>query len=99
MTIYVVALLGALLLGPKTFLLTIWRMAIMLGMYTALLRQLGWTENLECDVFLAPVVFVAGAATGMGEQLLEQMYSVITRVFLAVFERIARGTGAHVRTD
>ncbi|RYO13144.1 hypothetical protein AA0111_g12340 [Alternaria arborescens] len=59
LVLYAVALLCASLLGPRTLLLIIWRMAVALCMYTVVLRQLRWTENVERDVFLAPISFSA----------------------------------------
>ncbi|KAG9188940.1 hypothetical protein G6011_05808 [Alternaria panax] len=72
MALYVITFLGALLLRPKTLLLAVWRLTIMLVLYTALRCQLNWTENVERDVFVAPVFFTAGLAKGMTMQLLDQ---------------------------
>jgi len=90
LTLYAVALLGASLLGPRSLLLVIWRMAIALGMYTAVLQQLSWTGNIEHDVFLAPVFFFATVATGMGQQLLNQVRVVMIAVLVEILECIVR---------
>ncbi|KAB2111572.1 hypothetical protein AG0111_0g1393 [Alternaria gaisen] len=90
LTLYAVALLGASLLGPRILLLVIWRMAIALGMYTAVLQQLSWTENVERDVFLAPVFSFASVAAGMGEQLLNQVRVVMIAVLVEILECVVR---------
>jgi hypothetical protein len=95
-TIYAVALLGASLLGPKSLVITVWRLTIILGMYTTVLRYLSWTENVERDVLLAPVYFTGGVATGMGEQLLGQMRLLLVAVLAEALERVAHGAGVQV---
>ena len=90
LTLYAVALLGASLLGLRGLLLVIWRMAIALGMYTAMLQQLSWTENVERDVFLAPVFSFASVATGMGEQLLNQVRVAMVAVLVEILECVVR---------
>lgn len=86
LTLYVVTLLGASLLGPRSLLLVIWRMAITLGMYTAVLQQLSWTGNVERDVFLAPVFSFVSVATGTGEQLLNQVRVAMVAVLVEILE-------------
>jgi hypothetical protein len=97
--IYAVILLGASILGPKSLLLTVWRLVIVLGLYAAVLRYLGWNENVERDVLLAPVSFATSVATGMGEQALDQMRVVMVAVLVEAFERVAQGCGVQVRTE
>jgi hypothetical protein len=97
--IYLVALLAASLLGPKTLLLAVWRMSIVLGIYAALLRQLNWTRNVERDVFLAPMFFAASVTSGIGEQLLDQIRVVIVTILVEVLERVAQGTGVQMRYE
>ncbi|CAN9084710.1 unnamed protein product [Alternaria alternata] len=98
LTLYAVALLGASLLGPRSLLLVIWRMAIALGMYTAVLQQLSWTENVERDVFLAPVFFFASVATGMGEQLLNQVRVVMIAVLAEILDCVVRRADVRMHT-
>jgi hypothetical protein len=68
-------------------------------MYTAVLRYLSWTENVERDVLLAPVYFTGSVATGMGEQLLDQMRLLLVAVLAESFERVAHGAGVHVDNE
>ncbi|KAI4917829.1 uncharacterized protein J4E92_008766 [Alternaria infectoria] len=90
MAMYAIAFLSASLLGPKTLLLTLWKSAIFMGVYAALLRQLCWTEKVERDVLLAPVCFVVSVATGMGEQLLDQVRMMMVAVLAEAIERVAQ---------
>ena len=98
LTLYAVALLGASLLGPRSLLLVIWRMAIALGMYTAVLQQLSWTENVEHDVVLTPVFFFASVATGMGEQLLNQVRVAMIAVLVEILECVVRRADVRMHT-
>ncbi|KAL1792989.1 hypothetical protein ACET3X_009496 [Alternaria dauci] len=99
MAMYAVALLCASLQGPKSLLLSLWKMAIVFGIYAAMLRQLHWTEDVDRDVLLVPVFFVASVTTGMGEQLLEQMRMMMVDVLAEAFERVARGCDMQVHTE
>jgi hypothetical protein len=98
LTLYAVALLGASLLGPKSLLLVIWRTAIALGMYTAVLQQLSWTENVERDVFLASVFSFASVATGIGEQLLNQVRVAMVSVLVEILECVVRRADVRMHT-
>jgi hypothetical protein len=98
LTFYAGALLGASLLGPRSLLLVIWRMAIAFGMYTAVLQQLSWTENVERDVFLAPVSFFASVATGMGEQLLNQVRVVMIAILVEILDCVIRRADVRMHT-
>jgi hypothetical protein len=91
-------LLGASLLGPRSLLIVIWRMAIALGMYTAVLQQLSWTKNVERDVFLAPIFFFASVATGMGEQLLNQVRVVIIAILVEILDCVVRRADVRMHT-
>jgi len=99
MAMYAIALLSASLLGPKTMLLTLWKSAIFMGVYAALLRQLCWTEKVERDVLLAPVCFVVSVATGMGEQLLNQLRMVIAAVLAEAIKRVAQSCNVQMHAD
>ncbi|KAI4636708.1 hypothetical protein J4E93_011032 [Alternaria ventricosa] len=99
MAIYAIAFLGASLLGPKTLLLTLWKSAIFMGVYAALLRQLCWTEKVERDVLLAPVCFVVSVAIGMGEQLLDQLRMMMVAVLAEAIERVAQSCGVQVHSE
>ncbi|CAN9149534.1 unnamed protein product [Alternaria alternata] len=98
LTLYVVALLGASLLGPRSLLFVIWRMAIALGVYTAVLQQLSWTGNVERDVFLAPVFSFASVATGMGEQLLNQVRVVMIAILVEIMDCVVRRADVRMHT-
>ncbi|KAI5366937.1 hypothetical protein J4E82_010955 [Alternaria postmessia] len=98
LTLYAVTLLGASLLGPRSLLIVIWRMAIALGMYTAVLQQLSWTKNVERDVFLAPIFFFASVATGMGEQLLNQVRVVIIAILVEILDCVVRRADVRMHT-
>ncbi|KAI4710605.1 hypothetical protein J4E89_004193 [Alternaria sp. Ai002NY15] len=98
MAMYAIAFLGASLLGPKTLLLTLWKSAIFMGVYAALLRQLCWTEKVERDVLLAPVCFVVSVATGMGEQLLDQLRMMMVAVLAEAIERVAQSCDVQVHS-
>jgi hypothetical protein len=97
--IYAVILLGASILGPKCLLLAVWRLAIVLGFYAAALRYLGWNEDVERDVLLAPVSFATSVVTGMGEQALDHMRMMMVAVLVEAFERVAQGCGVQVRAE
>jgi len=99
MAIYAIAFLSASLLGPKTLLLTFWKSAIFMGVYAALLRQLCWTEKVERDVLLAPVCFVVSVATGMGEQLLDQLRMMMVAVLAEAIERVAQSCDVQMHAD
>ncbi|KAI4942761.1 hypothetical protein J4E91_009680 [Alternaria rosae] len=99
MAIYAVTLLCACLRGPKSLLLALWNMAIVLGIYAAVLRQLRWTEDLERDVLLAPVCFAASVTTSVCEQLLGQMRMMMVEVLAEALERVARGCDMQVHTE
>jgi hypothetical protein len=96
--LYAVTLLGASLLGPRSLLIVIWRMAIALGMYTAVLQQLSWTKNVERDVFLAPVFFFASVATGMGEQLLNRVRVVTIAILVEILNCVVRRADVRMHT-
>ena len=98
LTLYAVALFGASLLSPRSLLLVIWRMAIALGIYTAVLQQLSWTENVERDVFLAPVFSFASVATGIGEQLLNQVRVAMVAVLVEILECVVRRADVRMHT-
>ncbi|KAF7673495.1 hypothetical protein GT037_008110 [Alternaria burnsii] len=98
LTLYAVTLLGASLSGPRSLLIVIWRMAIALGMYTAVLQQLSWTKNVERDVFLAPIFFFASVATGMGEQLLNQVRVVIIAILVEILDCVVRRADVRMHT-
>ncbi|KAI4685711.1 uncharacterized protein J4E88_003546 [Alternaria novae-zelandiae] len=98
MAIYAIAFLSASLLGPKILVLTLWKSAILMGVYAALLRQLCWTEKVERDVLLAPVCFVVNVATGMGEQLLEQLRMMMVAVLAEAIERVAQSCDVQVHS-
>ncbi|KAI4682009.1 hypothetical protein J4E81_009771 [Alternaria sp. BMP 2799] len=98
MAIYAIAFLSASLLGSKTLLLTLWKSAIFMGVYAALLRQLCWTEKVERDVLLAPVCFVVNVATGMGEQLLDQLRVMMVAVLAEAIERVAQSCDVQVHS-
>ena len=98
LTLYAVTLLGASLLGPRSLLIVIWRMAIALGMYTAVLQQLSWTKNVERDVFLAPVFFFASVATGMGEQLLNRVRVVTIAILVEILNCVVRRADVRMHT-
>jgi hypothetical protein len=61
--LYTVLLVGAAFCGPKTLILTIWRMGVLLAMYAAIVMKMGWldTQGLAEDVFLEPLVHGAAA--------------------------------------
>ncbi|KAI4604580.1 hypothetical protein J4E80_011022 [Alternaria sp. BMP 0032] len=99
MAVYAIAFLSASLLGPKTLLLTLWKLAIFMGVYAALLRHLSWTEKVERDVLLAPVCFVVSVATGMGEQLLEQVRMMMVAVLAEAIERVAQSCDVQMHAD
>ncbi|KAL1801764.1 hypothetical protein ACET3X_002106 [Alternaria dauci] len=99
MAFYAVTLLGASLLGPKTLLLTVWRMAIMLTLYAVVLRQLNWILDLERDTFLSPVFFTASVAKGIGEQLLVRTRVMTVAVFADILKYVVHGIGVQVRTE
>lgn len=88
--LYIVLLLGSAFLGPKTLAITVWRMAIGLGVYAVAVYHLGWAEHLEHDVFLVPVFFAFSVAQGVGGQMIEQIRAQIAA---AVADGIA-GIGA-----
>jgi hypothetical protein len=73
-------------------------MAIAFGMYTAVLQQLSWTENVERDVFLAPVFFFASVATGMGEQLLNQVRVVMIAILVEILDCVLRRADVWMHT-
>ncbi|KAI4656551.1 uncharacterized protein J4E78_006440 [Alternaria triticimaculans] len=99
MAMYAIAFLSASLLGPKTLLLTLWKSAIFIGVYAALLRQLCWTEKVERDVLLAPVCFVVSVATGMSEQLLEQLRMMMVSILAEAIERVAQSCDVQVHSE
>jgi hypothetical protein len=73
-------------------------MAIALGIYTAVLQQLSWTENVERDVFLAPVFSFASVATGIGEQLLNQVRVAMVAVLVEILECVVRRADVRMHT-
>jgi hypothetical protein len=73
-------------------------MAIALGMYTAVLQQLSWTKNVERDVFLAAVFFLASVATGMGEQLLNRVRVVTIAILVEILDCVVRRTDVRMHT-
>ncbi|EDU49398.1 hypothetical protein PtrSN002B_007472 [Pyrenophora tritici-repentis] len=94
---YVILLLGSAFLGPKTLALTVWRMAIVLGVYAAAVCHLGWTERLECDVLLAPMFFAFSVAQGLFAQMSAHIHVVVAG---AVADGLRRnGTGEEGRVD
>jgi len=99
MAMYAITFLSASLLGPKNLLLALWKSAIFMGVYAALLRQLCWTEKVERDVLLAPVCFVVSVATGMGEQLLAQMGMMMVAVLAEAVERAAQSCDVQIHAD
>ncbi|KAH6865992.1 hypothetical protein BKA58DRAFT_230776 [Alternaria rosae] len=99
MAIHAVTLLCASLRGPKSLLLALWNMAIILGIYAAVLRQLRWTEDFERDVLLAPVCFAASVIASVCEQLLGQMRMMMVEVLAEALERVARGCDMQVHTE
>jgi hypothetical protein len=99
LVLYAVALLCASLLGPRTLLLIIWRMAVALGMYTVVLRQLRWTENVERDVFLAPVSFSANVVMEIVMKVLNLMRVVILAIAAEALERVVHVLDVHVRAE
>jgi hypothetical protein len=61
-------------------------------------QQLNWTENVERDVFLAPVFFFASVATGMGEQLLNQVRVTMIAVLVEILACVVRRTDVRKHT-
>ncbi|KAH7397458.1 hypothetical protein BKA66DRAFT_566564 [Pyrenochaeta sp. MPI-SDFR-AT-0127] len=55
--IYLTILLYSAFSGPKTILLTLWRMGVALSVYGLILRQLGMKNWVHCDLLLSPVLY------------------------------------------
>ncbi|KAJ4371847.1 hypothetical protein N0V86_008401 [Didymella sp. IMI 355093] len=63
--IYVCIITLAAFIGPKTLLLTTWRLFVTLLTYFVIVRLLSWHKNAHPDLLLAPVFYAAGAIHNM----------------------------------
>jgi hypothetical protein len=68
-------------------------------MYTVVLRQLRWTENVERDVFLAPVSFSANVVMEIVMKVLNLMRVVILAIAAEALERVVHVLDVHVRAE
>ncbi|KAF2123911.1 hypothetical protein P153DRAFT_401470 [Dothidotthia symphoricarpi CBS 119687] len=66
LTAYILLFLGAALVGPKTFFLTLWRVGVLLAVYAGSGWYLGWGGDGVEDVLLAPVGWAVG---GLGVEV------------------------------
>ncbi|KAF1850097.1 uncharacterized protein K460DRAFT_271677 [Cucurbitaria berberidis CBS 394.84] len=55
--IYLTFTLGAAFLGPKTLLLTLWRIGVVLTVYAVVIRRLDWKDDSHSDLILSPVCY------------------------------------------
>lgn len=83
---YVVIVSGAALLGPKTLGLALWRIAVMLVVYVATGRHLGWCEDAQKEVLLAPVAYIIGVIRGSGKDVASRLGEAVTRLLVDAAE-------------
>ncbi|KAF1940347.1 hypothetical protein EJ02DRAFT_494906 [Clathrospora elynae] len=88
--IYTILLLRATFLGPKALLLTLWRMAVILAVYTASLTHLGWSEHLRRDVLLAPVFYAGNGVQNMGGRLLNELRAMAVSILTEALQSMGK---------
>ena len=97
--VYAIFVLGAALLGPRTLLLTLWRVFIGLGAYALLVRYLDWAKHVECDMLLAPVVFAGNLAHGAGVKILEKVRAFMISVIVASLQGLEEAPTVQVEDN
>jgi hypothetical protein len=95
--LYIIMLLAAAFLGPKTLFLTLWRMAVVLAVYAFAVSNLGWSEHLERDVFLAPVFFAKGMVQDIGGPLIAELRGSAVALVAEALQSVFKG--AEVRAE
>ncbi|KAJ4992450.1 hypothetical protein SVAN01_02159 [Stagonosporopsis vannaccii] len=70
--IYMLVVLFATFIGPKTLCITIWRLAIALLTYGIAGRLLMWNHGAQDDLLLAPVLYIAGSVYNAVCDVLDQ---------------------------
>ncbi|KAF1828542.1 hypothetical protein BDW02DRAFT_615216 [Decorospora gaudefroyi] len=96
---YMLILLVTAFMGPKTLLLTLWKMGIVLAVYAVLVHHMGWNEDLDRDVLLAPVFFAGVVASDMGAELLGELGVIAVSVFEEALLRTASGVDVRVGSE
>lgn len=67
------AMLLAVLSGPKELSLVLWQSAVILGSYAAALKYFGCAGHVERDLLLAPVLYCAEEFRAWGRMVLAEM--------------------------
>jgi hypothetical protein len=94
--LYAILLLGASFMGPITLLSTLWKIAIVLGVYTVVIEELHWSEHIERDLVLAPVCYAVGMVQSIIEQVLGQARAAAVSVVVEALQIVTKDMDLHV---